>query len=325
MASYYVLSFIVLITHNMVMNCASAAVHGHSVDADERAADGAYRPRDAGHYSDGVHHSEFDHEAILGSVKEAEEYDRLSPEEAKQRFSQLLLRMDLNGDQFIDRSELKQWFLKTFRNLSREEADERFSESDADSDGQVTWREYLQDSFGIDGEEDLHGEEEGETGVLVKEEREMWYKADKDGDNILDKTEFEVFINPEEHAEMHALLVRRQLREKDGNGDGVVDFNEYVGQRGNQQDKEWYISEQHKFKHELDANDDGVLDENEVKGWIIPNNEELAEEELEHMFELADDDRDDRLSFEEMLRHHRVFVGSADDRDDHDDRFDDEL
>lgn len=51
----------------------------------------------------------------VGSVKEAEEYDRLSPEEAKQRFSQLLLRMDLNGDQFIDRSELKQWFLKTFR------------------------------------------------------------------------------------------------------------------------------------------------------------------------------------------------------------------
>lgn len=67
MASYYVLSFIVLITHNMVMNCASAAVHGHSVDAGERAADGAYRPRDAGHYSDGVHHSEFDHEAILGA------------------------------------------------------------------------------------------------------------------------------------------------------------------------------------------------------------------------------------------------------------------
>lgn len=63
---------------------------------------------------------------------------------------------------------------------------------------------------------------------------------------------------------------------------------------------------------------------NKIKTQLFPLRE-LAEEELEHMFELADDDRDDRLSFEEMLRHHRVFVGSADDRDDHDDRFDDEL
>lgn len=51
----------------------------------------------------------------IGSVKEAEEYDKLSPEESKRRLALLLPKMDLNGDQFIDRVELKEWILNSFR------------------------------------------------------------------------------------------------------------------------------------------------------------------------------------------------------------------
>lgn len=51
----------------------------------------------------------------LGSVKEAEEYDRLSPEEARQRLALLLPKMDQNGDKKIDRQELKQWILNSFQ------------------------------------------------------------------------------------------------------------------------------------------------------------------------------------------------------------------
>lgn len=50
----------------------------------------------------------------IGSVREAEEYDKLSPEESKRRLALLLPKMDLNGDQEIDRMELKQWILKSF-------------------------------------------------------------------------------------------------------------------------------------------------------------------------------------------------------------------
>lgn len=50
------------------MSCASAAVHMHSVDTQERELDGSYRPRDSNHYGDdGEHNYEFDHEAILGA------------------------------------------------------------------------------------------------------------------------------------------------------------------------------------------------------------------------------------------------------------------
>ena len=72
--------------------------------------DGSYRSRDAS-----KDEAEFDHESILGSVKEAEEFDQLSPEESKKRLAILVKKMDLNYDEFIDRHELKAWILRSFR------------------------------------------------------------------------------------------------------------------------------------------------------------------------------------------------------------------
>ena len=59
----------VLLSYNMLLYCASAAVHGHSVDNLERESDGSYRARDYEHYGDSGHNSEFDHEAILGATE----------------------------------------------------------------------------------------------------------------------------------------------------------------------------------------------------------------------------------------------------------------
>jgi len=46
-------------------------------------SDGAFSPRDHKHGSGEEHDNSFDHEAILGSRKDAEEYDDLPPEESK--------------------------------------------------------------------------------------------------------------------------------------------------------------------------------------------------------------------------------------------------
>lgn len=50
-----------------------------------------------------------------GSVKDAEEFDHLSPEESKRRLKILLLKMDMNQDSIIDRKELQAWILRSFR------------------------------------------------------------------------------------------------------------------------------------------------------------------------------------------------------------------
>ncbi|RVE40406.1 hypothetical protein evm_014944 [Chilo suppressalis] len=91
------------------------------------------------------------------------------------------------------------------------------------------------------------------------------------------------------------------------------------------EDKAWLLSERDKFEHELDSNGDGVLDLGEVQKWVIPDNDEIAEEEVEHLFQSADEDHDGRLSYAEILDNHHVFVGNEADNSILGEHFDDEL
>ena len=69
----------------------------------ERLEDGAFSPKDHSHHDGDSHDVEFDHEAILGSKKEAYDFDQLPADEAKRRLRVLLEKMDRNGDGFIER------------------------------------------------------------------------------------------------------------------------------------------------------------------------------------------------------------------------------
>jgi hypothetical protein len=100
--------------------------HSHKSSGGERASDGAFSPKDKEHHDvDGHHDNSFDHEAILGSIKDAEEFDQLPPEEAKERLKILVGKMDINSDGYVDKTELHGWILKSFRSLSQEESEER--------------------------------------------------------------------------------------------------------------------------------------------------------------------------------------------------------
>lgn len=127
--------------------CTPASAHLHNRDLNsERVEDGSYKSRDHNHISEeGEHNANFDHEAILGSAKEAEEFDQLSPEEAKKRLALLIKKMDLDHDEKIERHELKAWIIRSFKSLSEEDAQERFEDMDEDENKKVTWREYLND------------------------------------------------------------------------------------------------------------------------------------------------------------------------------------
>lgn len=97
----------------------AATTHKHSSahHVGERLEDGTFRSRDSDHQgADGEHMTEFDHEAMLGSVKEAEEFHQLSPDESKRRLHILIsTKIDTNNDQFIDKHELKAHILRSFK------------------------------------------------------------------------------------------------------------------------------------------------------------------------------------------------------------------
>jgi len=56
---------IILLINNLLCDSTPASPHIHT-HHHEREEDGAYSPRDKSHITHGQHHSEFDHEAILG-------------------------------------------------------------------------------------------------------------------------------------------------------------------------------------------------------------------------------------------------------------------
>ncbi|XP_014234106.1 reticulocalbin-2 [Trichogramma pretiosum] len=306
-------------------SAASAHIHTQhgKGGSKERTEDGAFSPRDSGHYQDGEHHNEFDHEAILGSVREAEEFDKLPIEESKRRLKVLLTKMDLNLDQFIERNELKAWILRSFKMLSDEESKDRLEDADSDEDGRVTWDEILQDTYGTDPE-DLAIEDKA-----IQNDKDTFDVADLNQDGYLNPIEFKAYTHPEEEPRMMDIIMKQAMEDYDKDGDSYVSFQEFLGARAESHDKEWLLVEKEKFDNEYDKDKDGKLNQNEMKAWLIPSNEDIADDEVEHLFAASDDDHDNRLSFEEILEHHDVFVGSeATDYGDHLQeihRFEDEL
>ncbi|XP_031344194.1 reticulocalbin-2-like [Photinus pyralis] len=253
----------------------AAVVHSHSSHLNkERENDGAYSPRDRGHNADTEqHNNEFDHESILGSAKDAEEYDHLPPDEAKRRLKILLKKMDLNKDEQIDRKELKAWILRSFKMLSKEEADEHLEDADDNGDGKVSWAEYLTDSYGSDADDEDSFKLDKENQLLIEDDKTMWKAADFNGDGLLEGDEWVAFSHPEEHPEMLPHILEQTLRDKDVNKDGAIDFQEFIGDRGLDHDQEWLYTEKEKFDQELDLNRDSKLTGNEILSWIVPSNE----------------------------------------------------
>ncbi|XP_023324145.1 reticulocalbin-2 [Eurytemora carolleeae] len=308
----------------------AAHSHTHGQGSSERVSDGAYSPRDHRHGAGDQHDVGFDHEAILGSRKEAEEFDDLSPEEAKKRLKVLLEKMDRNLDQSVDRKELYAWILRSFKSLSKEDSDDRFEDCDENEDGKVSWEEYKTEEYDFgEGEINLSDPDIAEEWKLMEEDRFLFLAADFDQDGFLDKVEFLAFAHPEEEDKMKPVVVEQVLKAKDINGDGSIDFQEYLGSRGEGKDKEWLLSEKDRFDTELDKNQDNLLSKEEILAWIIPSNEDIASEEVNHLFAGADTDVDGVLSFQEILNNHELFVGSeATDYGDHLhnlDRFKEEL
>ena len=155
---------------------------------------------------------------ILGSSKDAEEFDQLPPEEAKKRLKVLVHKMDVNGDNFVDKSELQAWILRSFQSLSKEESEERFQDSDEDNDGVISWLEYRRSEFDFDDDEDFESIKDDpdriEEFTMMEEDQILFQAADKNQDGKLTQIEFLSFTHPEEDKEMIRPVLTLTLKNK---------------------------------------------------------------------------------------------------------------
>ncbi|XP_015928900.1 reticulocalbin-2 [Parasteatoda tepidariorum] len=265
------------------------------------------------HFKDGQHNNEFDHESILGSHNAAEEFDSLSPEESKKRLHALALKMDSNDDGYVDRKELTQWILRSFKMLTEEEALDELEDEDGDEDGKVTWEEHLAETYGMYDDDLALTQDSVEDYQMLQNDKELFKAADLNGDGILNKSEYPAFSHPEEFKHMHQVLYEQMMRKRDVNNDGFLSFEEFIADHHGQspsENSENYAVEKDRFIHDFDLNNDSKLSKEEVLLWIIPNNVETAENEADHLLESSDVDKDAKLSIKEIVDHHEIFVGS---------------
>lgn len=271
----------------------------------EREVDGAAARVHKHDHGAGDDH-EADHQAILGSKKTASEFDDMPPEEAKRRLQVLAKTMDVDGNGFVDETELTNWVEKSMISLDNEEVNERLTELDTNNDQKVSWEEYMEDSFPDRDAKDLDPDDR----KLMEEDKLYFKAADLDGDGKLNREELSAFLNPENYKHMHKVLVEVTMVEKDLNKDGAIDLKEFLGEMADNQHSDWYTAEKDRFMAEYDTNGDGVLRGDEVRRWLIPDAKMVAQQEAAHLISGADKDNDGKLTIAEIVDAYKLFVGS---------------
>uniref|UniRef100_A0A0N4ZHH0 Reticulocalbin-3 n=1 Tax=Parastrongyloides trichosuri TaxID=131310 RepID=A0A0N4ZHH0_PARTI len=263
------------------------------------------------------HNKQYDHEAFLGKDTAAE-FDELTPEKSKEKLSLLVPKMDSNADGFVEEEELRNhinFMQQRYVNNDVERTWKNYK-NDKISDGKLSWADYREMVYGHPTGEGQDLSDEYKK-MIARDER-RWKVADYDSDNKLDRTEYGCFMHPEDCESMRDVVVTETIEDIDKNKDGFVDITEYIGDMYRPEDypelngkePEWVESERELFKEHRDKNGDGKLDRDEMRDWIMPLGFDHADAEAKHLIGIADENKDGKLSPEEIIQHYDTFVGS---------------
>ncbi|XP_060847895.1 reticulocalbin-2-like [Rhopalosiphum padi] len=294
--NYFPVTFLLMVAAETLLAAVMSGVN-HLTDGQEIEENLIISRRRA--ISEHDHRTDSAYAGILSDEEDIEEMKHLEPSEIKPRMNTILESMDLNKNGFIEKKELLEKLLDSYRKLSAEESDAEFLTSDLDEDGYVTWNEYVGDTYGSSE----HFDDE-----MTEDEKQLFLAADADKDNHLNKEEFRYFYTPEDYPHMQAIVLLGVMNRFDTDKDGKITFDEFIGDRRTEHTEEWLQEEKTKFIEELDANKDGVLDEDEVHSWASPNNNMIAESEAENLILKADKNQDGVLSFDEILDNYYTFI-----------------
>ncbi|KFK29297.1 hypothetical protein AALP_AA7G115000 [Arabis alpina] len=236
-------------------------------------------------------------------------------------------------DGFVSFKELQTWMMQqTEDNMGYRTAKE-LELQDKDKDGVVTFEEYLPQFSKQDIEKNDKGH--GEAGWWM----EQFNNSDFDHNGSLDIEEFNNFLHPEDsrNGDIQRWVLRERMTGMDTNADGKLEYKEFVDNAYEmykefakfETDDEGVPMAQLLFA-ELDKDKDRSLEADELRPilhYLQPGELSYAKYYSTFLCHEADDDKDGKLSLEEMLNHEDVFYKAVHHEDlDDEDYFDhDEL
>lgn len=248
------------------------------------------------------------------------------------RLTLLFPLLDINPrDDFVSLLELQEWHLVQGRKAMQHRSDREMETHDKNRDGFVSFEEYLPH---------LTPEDIGKNNTDFGEAG--WYKeqfevCDRDKDGLLNVTEFNDFLHPDDSSNPRVLQWCRieQIRTYDTNKDGKISWDEFhLGMFEHLRDEvdtdhlhsadqlEANKKVQSKLKfNALDSNKDGFLTEDEiapVMDKLRPGELYYAKQQSDYLLHEADENRDGRLTLDEMLNHPYIFYSTAYDDDEFD-------
>ncbi|CAJ0609893.1 unnamed protein product [Cylicocyclus nassatus] len=271
--------------------------------------------KDAAHQKGGEHDNKYDHDQFLGKDTAAE-FDELTPEKSKERLAKLVPKMDSDGDGFVEEKELREhitFMQKRYVNNDVERTWKNYKD-DKIKDGKIKWEDYREMVYGSPSGE---GQElSPEYAKMIARDEKRWKVADYDSNGVLDRTEYGCFMHPEDCDHMRDVVVAETVEDIDKNKDGFVDLEEYIGDMYRPEDypelngkePDWVASEREMFREHRDKDGDGKLNQDEMRDWIMPIGFDHAEAEARHLVGIADDNKDGKLSMDEILAHYDTFV-----------------
>ncbi|PAA58133.1 hypothetical protein BOX15_Mlig012182g1 [Macrostomum lignano] len=272
---------------------------------------------------DDHHDSKYDHESFLGR-EESHKFDEMSPEESKEKLTALIGKIDTNNDTKVSPEEMQAWLAAVAKGERTRAAESRFHNLKAtvnakDLDSPLTLEEYKQAiHHEIIGDEPTDKSAQETYNTQMVRDQARWLKADADGDKLLNKTEFADFLHPEEAPSMKDIVIQETMMNTDKNKDGKIDLNEFMKDlhpeyendvKNKKKLPDWVEAEEKQFKEKLDINKDGSLDPNEVYKWIVPDDFDHSHRETKHLFKITDENKDNALTKDEILKKWETFVG----------------
>jgi len=230
-----------------------------------------------------------------GEPETPEEPDMTKEAMTRDQLSYLHGQIDADRDGRISMGETLDYSGGMRRAIAAKDVRSLFVDMDLDRDGRLSLDEVLKD-LQLPGEGDAGATGEG---VLRRDlESQKFSLADANGDGFLDEDELPALFFPESHSGVLELTAKATLAQKDEDKDGFLSLREFWG--GTQEDgEELFLSDGEKEEfRKIDTDGDGRIDFEEAKAWV--SGRIHAEHTMKKLFDLADTDRDNLVTADEL-------------------------